>query len=231
MRFLRHGLWVGFTLLVAGAVLAAPQFPSLTGRVVDQAHTLPPAATQTLTQNLAAFEQKTGHQLVVVTVSSLQGVEIEDYGYQLGRHWGIGHRGKDDGVLLIVAPNERRVRIEVGYGLEGTLTDALSNQIIQTVILPEFKRGDMPTGIVNGARAIIGVLGGMPYALPAKTAAQQQDIPLWAAFLFVAFIIFIRWRFGVLLIPIGGLRGGRGSGGGFGGGGGSFGGGGSSGKW
>ena len=99
---------------------------------------------------LAAHERATGQQVVVVTLDSLQGYSIEDYGYQLGRHWGIGQKGKNNGALLIVAPKEHKVRIEVGYGLEGTLTDATSRTIIQNYILPSFKRGDYNAGVVGG---------------------------------------------------------------------------------
>lgn len=237
MRRLITGLIVLAAL--AGSALAAPQFPALSGRVMDDANILSPATEQTLSNNLEAFEQKTRHQLVVVTVPSLGGLEIEEYGYQLGRHWGIGRKGADDGALLLVAPTERRVRIEVGYGLEGELTDAQSSQIIQTVILPEFRRGNWETGVVNGTRATISVLGGEPFAMPQIATQQGEEIPLWLVILFVAVIIFVRLRFGVLLIPIGGYgRGWSGGSGGtssgghrFGGGGGSFGGGGSTGRW
>ncbi len=228
-------IWLVAGLALASSAFAAPHFPALTGRVVDGANILSPATEQTLSSNLEAFEQKTKHQLVVVTLPSLQGYEIEDYGYQLGRKWGIGRKGEDDGALLIVAPTERKVRIEVGYGLEGELTDALSSHIIQAVMLPEFKRGDMELGVVNGARAIISVLGGEPFAMPAMGSEQGEDIPVWVVILFIAMVIFIRIRFGVLLIPVGGYgRGwssGSGGGRGFSGGGGSFGGGGSSGRW
>ena len=102
-------------------------FPTLTGRVVDEANILDPATQRAaLTQKLADLEAKSTDQVVVVTLKSLQGTSIEDYGYQLGRHWQIGQKDKNNGVLLIVAPNERKVRIEVGYGLEGTLTDLVS---------------------------------------------------------------------------------------------------------
>ena len=101
-------------------------FPALTGRVVDEANILNEATRATLTQKLADLEAKTTDQLVVATLKSLQGTSIEDFGYQLGRHWRIGQKDKNNGVLLIVAPNERKVRIEVGYGLEGTLTDAVA---------------------------------------------------------------------------------------------------------
>ena len=110
--------------------LAAPSFPPLTGRVVDQANIIPAATRAELDGKLAALEARTTDQLVVVTLSSLQGYEIADYGYQLGRAWGIGQKGKNNGVLLIVAPKEHDVRIEVGYGLEGDLTDAVTKIII-----------------------------------------------------------------------------------------------------
>ncbi len=107
---------------------------------------------------LAEHEHTTGEQVVVVTLDSLQGYTIEDYGYQLGRHWGIGQKSKNNGVLLIVAPNEHKVRIEVGYGLEGTLTDATSRTIIETKILPSFKRGDFNAGVFAGVKSILKVL-------------------------------------------------------------------------
>ena len=115
---------------------AEPTFPALTGRVVDDANLLDPADEQALTADLKALEDKSSDQVVVVTVPSLQGYAIEDYGYQLGRHWGIGTKQLSNGVLLIVAPNERKVRIEVGRGIEPILTDALSKVIIENAILP-----------------------------------------------------------------------------------------------
>ena len=143
--------------LFSGASFAAPQFPALSGRVVDQANIIPATQRAALTEKLKAHEEKTSHQLVVVTLNTLDGYAIDDYGYQLGRHWGIGAKDKNNGSLLIVAPNERKVRIEVGYGLEGTLTDALASNIIQQIILPKFKQGDMVAGIEAGATAIIDV--------------------------------------------------------------------------
>jgi len=120
------------------SLLAAPAFPELTGRVVDNASMLSPQAEQHLNKLLAAHENASTNQLVVVTLPDLQGYTIEQYGYQLGRHWGIGQGGENNGVLLIVAKAERKVRIEVGYGLEGELTDAISSNIIHTVITREF---------------------------------------------------------------------------------------------
>ena len=134
-----------------GVAMAAPKFPPLTGRVVDNADILSPQAEGELTQELEALEAQTGRQLVVATLPDLQGYEIEDYGYQLLRTWGIGDKARDDGVILIVAPSERKVRIEVGYGLEPVLTDALSSLIINRTIIPAFKQGNMEQGVVDGS--------------------------------------------------------------------------------
>jgi uncharacterized protein len=163
-------------LAIFTPALAAPTFPPLTGRVVDDANILSPQVEAGLTAKLASLEQSTGRQLVVATLPSLQGYEIEDYGYQLGRTWGIGEKGKNSGVILLVAPNERKVRIEVGYGLEPILTDALSSVIIQSAVLPKFKAGDLEGGVVAGTDALIQQL-----ALPedqAKARAQQAfEVP------------------------------------------------------
>src|SRR5208282_3735051 len=128
--------------------------------VVDDAGVLDAWTQSELSDMLATHEGATGEQVVVVTLPSLQGYSIEDFGYQLGRHWGIGQKGKNNGVLLIVAPKEHKVRIEVGYGLEGELTDAICATIIQNYILPSFKRGDFNAGILAGATSMLSVLGG-----------------------------------------------------------------------
>jgi uncharacterized protein len=137
---------------------AAPAFPKLTGRVVDAADLLPPAAETALTARAAALEREAGAQFVVVTVPDLQGRSIEDYGYQLGRHWGIGSKERDDGVLLIVAPGERKVRIEVGYGLEKRVTDPFAAKVIEQ-ILPEFRSGDFAAGVAEASEAIAARIG------------------------------------------------------------------------
>jgi uncharacterized protein len=111
---------------------------------------------------------------VVVTLPSLQGYTIEDFGYQLGRHWGIGQKGTNTGALLIVAPNEHKVRIEVGYGLEGELTDAISATIIQNYILPSFKRGDYSAGVLAGTTSMLHVLGGNPPEISAPAIPPTQ---------------------------------------------------------
>ncbi|PTT09493.1 TPM domain-containing protein, partial [Caulobacter sp. HMWF025] len=141
--------------VIALPAFAAPKFPPLSGRVVDGANILSPQVEADLTGKLKALEDSTGRQLVVATVPSLQGYEIEDYGYQLGRTWGLGAKDRDDGAILLVAPTEKKVRIEVGYGLEPVLTDALSSVIIQSAILPNFKAGDLEGGVVAGTDAIL----------------------------------------------------------------------------
>src|SRR5918992_2424486 len=136
-----------FLLAIAVVPAAEPEFAPLTGRVNDHAGLLSERDERELDAALARFETETTNQLVVVSLESLQGLPIAEYGYQLGRHWGIGQEGKDNGALLIVAPQEREVRIEVGYGLEGELTDARSRTIIETSILPHFRQGDFAAGI------------------------------------------------------------------------------------
>jgi uncharacterized protein len=232
---------------------AAPSFPALTGRVVDGAHILSDSTKQDLTRKLAALEAKTSRQLVVVTVPSLGGYEISDYGYQLGRAWGIGQAKLNNGALLIVAPTERKVRIEVGYGLEPILTDAFSSVVITTQITPHFKQGDYDGGVTAGVDALIQQLSLETSAAEQKAAAaaaqlqhgsQDDDggfpIPVivFLVILFIIFRIFGGWGFLPFLF-MGGGRGfggggggwGGGGGGGFSGGGGSFGGGGASGGW
>lgn len=139
-----------------------PALPKRTGRVVDEAGLLSPVVRAELSSRLARLEKATGHQLVILTVRSLKGQTIEDFGVRVGRTWGVGRRGVDDGVLLIVAPTERKVRIEVGYGLEKRLSDPLCAKIIRERIAPHFARGDMSGGIVAGTDAIIAGLGNKP---------------------------------------------------------------------
>lgn len=242
--------WICLTWAAAAQTLT---FPALTGRVVDQAGLLDAADRVALTEALGSLEAKTTDQLVIVTLKSLRGTSIEDYGYQLGRRWQIGQKGKNNGALLIVAANERRVRIEVGYGLEGTLTDALTRYIIETSILPRFKAGDLPGGIKSGAEQIVQVLTGDPENLKgaatqyaAKAAGRANgDTPLWPLLVVVVvgvgFLIFCTVTSGgaacqaVLQILFVAMLSGRGSSSResspFSGGGGSFGGGGSSGSW
>lgn len=166
--------------LFLAAILLAPraglaqEFPKLTGRVVDAANVIPDAEEARLTEKLAALEQQSRRQLVVATIPDLQGYDISDYGYQLGRTWGIGHKGDDNGALLIVAPGERKLRIEVGYGLEPVLTDGMSFLIINNDIVPRFKQGDMAGGIEAGVDAIIKQLT-LPPEEAQKIAAEADQ--------------------------------------------------------
>jgi uncharacterized protein len=239
-------------ILASPALASEPKFPPLTGRVVDEAGVLDSRTVGDLTLMLADHERTTGQQVVVVTLRSLQGYTIEDYGYQLGRHWGIGQKGKNTGAMLIVAPKEHKVRIEVGYGLEGTLTDAISSTIIQNYILPSFKRGDYSAGIVAGTTSILSVLGGNSLS----PAPSPKPIPFWSGpweiVLIWGLLFFGAWGYFLVLWfrhrndphswttyggdgwssgSFGGGSSGGGGGGGFSGGGGSFGGGGASGSW
>jgi len=162
-----------FGTLLAQQAVAEPAFPKLTGRVVDDAKIIPDDVKAQLTQKLDALEKNSGRQLVVVTLPSLQGYEISDYGYQLGRAWGIGEKDKNSGALLIVAPNERKVRIEVGYGLEPIVTDGLSFLIVNNDILPRFKENDYPGGIEAGVDALVKQLT-LPPDQARKVAADAD---------------------------------------------------------
>jgi len=252
----------GLVLAMALALWLAPArgepvFPELTGRVVDDASLLTYPDEVAVTADLKALEDKSSDQLVVVTLPSLQGYTIEDFGYQLGRHWGIGTAKWDNGVLLIVAPTERKVRIEVGRGLEGTLTDALSKIIIENGILPRFREGDFAGGIKNGVRDIALVLTGDAAEVEARAKARNDaDNPMIAWIVLILWIAIWLWiiyslwqsaRYasragkssgGSVFVPGPGWSGGSSGwssggsgGGGFSGGGGSFGGGGASGGW
>lgn len=244
----------------------AQDFPKLTGRVVDAADILPPEVEARIAAKSEAIEKQTTAQLVVATVPSLDGYEIEDYGYRLGRTWGIGQKREtggrgDNGVILLVAPNDRKVRIEVGYGLEPILTDALSATIIQRAIIPEFRAGNMPAGVEAGFDAIAKQVELPPEEAAKNVAAAEAGGGGDGGFpfgLIVFLILLFIWiaiassrgkggrrarRGGPIVVwgpgmgggwsggSGGGWGGGGFGGGGFGGGGGGFGGGGASGGW
>ena len=145
-------------LLLVATPAFAQSFPAFTGLVVDAANILPADRKAALEQKLEAFQQKTSRQLVVATIPDLGGNDIADYGYKLGRAWGVGLKDANNGAILIVAPKDRKMRIEVGYGLEGVLTDAYSSVILNTKVRPAFKAGDLPGGIDAGTDAIIDIL-------------------------------------------------------------------------
>lgn len=226
--------------------LNLPPIPSQ--YVYDEANIIAPDKEAFLNHQLSQLEKQSTTQVVVAVVNSLQGTSIEDYSIRLAEKWKPGQKDKDNGVILLVAPNERKVRIEVGYGLEATLTDALSSEIIQGEIIPEFKSGNMEAGIVQGVKAIIQVVHG-EYKASASHYSRKKEkwSPLnflffcgpFTPFLILLIIAQILGRRGYTYTGhhgSGGWSSGSsgsswGGGGGFSSGGGSFGGGGSSGSW
>ncbi len=260
-RDFRHTVLAGlFALLCTlGVACAAPDYPALSGRIVDGASVLAPDTRASLETKLKELEDKSGIQLVIATLPSLQGYEIEPFANGLFRAWKLGEAKKNNGVLLLVAPREKRVRIEVGYGLEGTLTDALSKIIISNAMAPRFKTGDFSGGIARGVEDIITVLTTdaaewqkRPDLRTEEPGLLDQIMP----FIVLGLFIFVIWTMianargqgsgwrqggrsgGIFIPPSGGGWGGSGmggsgwsGGGGFSGGGGSSGGGGASGGW
>ena len=237
-----------FAATVFGAEDSA--LPELSGRVVDQADILSAATEQRLTAQLQAHEKAGGNQVVVATIESLGGETIETYGVRLGRSWGIGQAEGDNGIVLIIAPNERKVRIEVGYGLEGDIPDAIASNIIQAKILPRFWENDFDGGVTAGVTAIIAALGGEYVFEQQRRGRRSREggFPFGILWIVVMFVLFGLGRgrrrglgsgllWGAVLGGAlssgrgGGFGGGGFGGGGFGGGGGSFGGGGASGGW
>ncbi len=250
--WLAMSLWL--FLVLAPAALRAEDlvFPALTGHIVDQANLLPAGVKQTLDTKLVNLEEKSGIQFVVATVDSLQGQEIEPYANELFRHWALGEKTKNNGVLLLVAPKEKKIRIEVGYGLEGTLTDALSKIVIINAIAPRFKVGDFAGGITRGVDDVITILTTDSSEWTKKPHVRADNpgntFDAILPFLIVALVIFIIWRSQgggrgggrrgggpFIILPGPGWSSGGSSGGGdwggFSGGGGSSGGGGASGDW
>jgi uncharacterized protein len=242
-----------FSLSHAAAEL---EIPPLTGRVVDKAGILSDATELALSAKIEVHERATADQIVIVTLPDLMDRPIEDWSLMLGRSWAIGQQGKDNGIIFLVAPNDRELRIEVGYGLEGSLPDATANKIIQSDVIPHFKQGDMEAGVTAGLDGILAALGGtyQPAALPLAESTESffwkwADTLIPVCFFVVMFVIALlmnlrrRWdktrqRHVWYLAPSTGSSSGsssssfgRSSSSGFSGGGGSFGGGGASGKW
>jgi len=231
---------LSLSLILFSFHLMALDVPYLSNRVVDEAHILPDAAELRIQQYLKSYAVKSGHQVVVLTIDSLQGEVLEEYSLKVVEQWQLGKKGQDNGVLLLVAKKDRKIRIEVGYGLEGSLTDLKANRIIRNVIVPAFKNGNYVVGIEKGVVAIIGTLGGS-YEPPIekRSKARGKNNLLFFILILLSFFlsIFARLRSGRSSSAYYGShsygrgRGSFGSGGGFSGGGGSFGGGGSSGSW
>lgn len=214
---------------------ATPKFPALTGMVVDNANMISTVDKLQLTNMLKKENKETSNEVVVLTINSLEGNSIEEYGVELGRHWGIGKKKNNNGVILIVSKRDRKVRIEVGYGLEGALTDALSKSIIDKTIIPSFKKGEFSEGILNGAKDIIKAVHN-EYKVP-----EEEELSSGGIIIIIIFIILFIFIVGIINSSSGGSGGSYGgsyssgsyggSSGGSSGGGGSFGGGGGSGGW
>lgn len=226
-------------LIALAPAASALEVPHLDRRVMDRAGILSAPAQSRLERVLERYERETGHQVVVHTTPSLEGLPIEDYSIRIAEAWKVGNKNLDNGVILTVAPNKQRVRIEVGYGLEGVIPDAIANRIIEGLILPAFREGDFERGIVTGVSGILKAASGERIQVPRRdrpVAGRGGDHAslLWLLLLFLAFgsrgFFFLPFLMGGPRYRMGGF--GRGGfGGGFGGGGGGFGGGGASGSW
>ncbi|HZC68645.1 MAG TPA: TPM domain-containing protein [Nitrospirales bacterium] len=167
-------------LLAAVAVVAlvspaaALNVPPLTGRIVDAAHLLPADVAASLSAELASHEQRTGNQVALLTLPSLEGEPLEEFSHRVATTWQLGQKGTDNGVLVLVVPGDRKVRIEVGYGLEGTLTDAKASRIIREEMTPRFRSGDFAGGIAAGVKAVLGTIEGT-YTPPERKAVPAGN--------------------------------------------------------
>lgn len=199
-----------FALFFSISALAA-ELPALTGRVVDGANVIDAATRDAITRKLEAFEAKSSDQVVVVTVPDLDGEAIEPYSNRLYRSWALGQKQENNGVLLVVAPNDRKVRIEVGYGLEGTLTDLLSKLIIENAIIPGFRSGDYAGGIARGVDDILTVLAGDSAELEARARRNAKepssDVDWFMVVFITVWVVIFFGGFGMaVLAPIFGRK-------------------------
>ena len=162
-------------LLLASSPARALEVPPLRGRVNDYAGMIPADRAQALEERLARFESESGHQIAVLTIPSLEGDSLEDFSIRVAENWKLGKKGFDNGAILLIARNDRRLRIEVGYGLEGVLPDAIANRIINEVITPRFRTGDYAGGIEAGIDSIMSVTKGEP--LPERSRGTGRNAP------------------------------------------------------
>jgi uncharacterized protein len=190
-------LFLVLSVFVTLLAVAAPNYPELTGRIDDTANLLTPEDRAAIEADLTSLEGASTDQVAVVTVNALDGYAIEDYGIGLARKWEIGQKDKDNGIVLLVAPNERKVRIEVGRRLEGVMTDTMSKLIIENAILAKFRRGDFSGGIRDGVRDIKAVLLGDAEEVKRRAAGgrtPKDDPTVWihllVFFLIVALIVW-----------------------------------------
>jgi uncharacterized protein len=214
VSFGRHllvfALWAAVVFMAAQAA-RAQQFPELTDRVVDHASILSSETESQLITLLADFEGKSSDQIVVATVGSTGEDSVELYANQLFRHWGLGQAGENNGVLLLIAVDDRKMRIEVGYGLEGTLTDVLAKLIIDNTIVPQFRAGDFENGIRLGVQDIIAVLEGNDAELRARAERNSDQSGVGPDLIKWSFILLFASIFGgmfglALLAPIFGKK-------------------------
>lgn len=173
-KFVLYWIFALILALTFPFLASALDVPPLTGRVVDLAHVLPASTAESLTAQLAAHETQSSNQVAVLIIPSLEGESLEEFSHRVATTWKLGQKGTDNGALLLVAIGERKVRIEVGYGLEGTLTDARSAQIIRNEIVPRFRDGDLPGGVTAGVTAIVKTIEGT-YQAPEKAAPRQES--------------------------------------------------------
>lgn len=196
---LLHWRALGFLMLVACclqpaiSVYAQPAIPALSGRVVDRASILNEETERLITSLLAAHEDTTSNQVVVLTIPSLEGANLESYSLEVARTWALGREDRNNGVLLLIAYNDRKMRIEVGYGLEGDLPDAMAKRIIDYEMTPAFRNGDFDGGVLNGVRAIVGTIEGS-YEPAESSSNDIENAP-----------IFVRLIFGFMFIGVPGF--------------------------
>lgn len=185
-------------ILCSPLVASALDVPALTERIVDLARVLPAQDSDQLTAQLKAHEEKTGNQVAVLILPSLEGESLEEYSHRVATTWKLGQKGTDNGVLLLIALKERKVRIEVGYGLEGTLTDLRSAHIIRNEIVPRFKAGDISAGVRAGTQAILQTIEGTYQAKesPADRTRPGQES---SALQYVVIGIIVGFLAGIVL--------------------------------
>ena len=185
-----RALVLAFTLCGSLFAVAQVPVPALTGHVTDQTGTLTAEQKATLEQSLTAFEARKGSQLAVLMIASSAPEEIEQYALRVAEQWKLGRKKVDDGAILVVAKNDRTLRIEVGYGLEGALNDATSKRIIDEIILPRFKSQDFYGGIAAGVEQIIRVIDGEPLPPPSEKPARSiGDVRQYAPVLFILALV------------------------------------------
>jgi len=199
---LRRALALAFLLLACLPAWAqqAAAIPALTSPVVDTTGTLSAAQTQQLEQQALALQQSKGSQLQVLLVPSTQPETIEQYTQRVFDQWKLGRKGVDDAVMLVVAKEDRRVRIQPGYGLEGAIPDAIANRVIQEYLVPKFRAGDYGGGIVDATAQLVKLIEGEPLPAPVSDnhVGERRGGPDWMFALFAAFIVatIVRGMFG-----------------------------------